>query len=198
MAATIAAEEVSDGLTRCPWGGDELSRSYHDLEWGVPQHDDKVLFEFLILEGAQAGLSWNTILRKRANYRAAFAGFDPEKVARFDSRRIDRLMTNPGIVRNRMKIESAVTNARAFQAVRREFRTVDRYIWEFVGGAPKQNAFKKMRDLPAETPESRAMSKDLRKRGFTFVGSTICYAFMQAVGIVNDHLVDCFRYSQLS
>jgi DNA-3-methyladenine glycosylase I len=172
--------------------------NYHDREWGVPQHDDQVLFEFLILEGAQAGLSWSTILAKRDAYRAAFAGFDPAAVARFNSRDIARLLKNDGIVRNRLKIQSAVANARAFLAVQKEFGTFDAYIWQFVGGRPKQNAWRISKSVPAETTESQAMSKDLRKRGFNFVGSTICYAFMQAVGMVNDHLTDCFRYRTLN
>jgi len=182
-------------MKRCAWAGsDPLYVTYHDEEWGVPAHDDRHLFEMLILEGAQAGLSWITILRKREAYRKAFAGFDPAKVAKFDARKIERLMQDEGIVRNRLKIEGAVRNARAFLDVRREFGSFDRYIWQFSGGVPKQNARKSMKDVPPTTPESDAMSKDLKKRGFTFVGSTICYAFMQATGMVNDHTVDCFRY----
>ena len=182
-------------MKRCAWAGsDPLYVTYHDEEWGVPAHDDRHLFEMLILEGAQAGLSWITILRKREAYRKAFAGFDPAKVAKFDARKIERLMQDEGIVRNRLKIEGAVRNARAFLDVRREFGSFDRYIWQFIGGVPKQNARKSMKDVPPTTPESDAMSKDLKKRGFTFVGSTICYAFMQATGMVNDHTVDCFRY----
>ena len=182
-------------MKRCAWAGsDPLYVTYHDEEWGVPAHDDRHLFEMLILEGAQAGLSWITILRKREAYRKAFAGFDPAKVAKFDARKIERLMKDEGIVRNRLKIEGAVRNARAFLDVRREFGSFDRYIWQFTGGVPKQNARKSMKDVPPTTPESDAMSKDLKKRGFTFVGSTICYAFMQATGMVNDHTVDCFRY----
>ena len=182
-------------MKRCAWAGsDPLYVTYHDEEWGVPAHDDRHLFEMLILEGAQAGLSWITILRKREAYREAFAGFDPAKVAKFDARKIERLMGDEGIVRNRLKIEAAVRNARAFLDVRREFGSFDRYIWQFTGGVPKQNARKSMKDVPPTTPESDAMSKDLKKRGFTFVGSTICYAFMQATGMVNDHTVDCFRY----
>ena len=185
-------------MKRCAWAGsDPLYVTYHDEEWGVPAHDDRHLFEMLILEGAQAGLSWITILRKREAYRKAFAGFDPAKVAKFDARKIERLMQDEGIVRNRLKIEGAVRNARAFLDVRREFGSFDRYIWQFSGGVPKQNARKSMKDVPPTTPESDAMSKDLKKRGFTFVGSTICYAFMQATGMVNDHTVDCFRYRQL-
>jgi DNA-3-methyladenine glycosylase I len=184
---------------RCTWcAGNELQTAYHDREWGVPVHDDRKLFEFLILEGAQAGLSWNTILKKRPGYRRAFAGFDPRKVARFDRRRRAALMKNPGIVRNRLKIDSAVSNARAFLAVQRQFGSFDRYIWQFVGGKPLDNRRRAMKDVPASTPESDAMSKDLKKRGFRFVGSTICYAFMQAVGMANDHLVTCYRYPRRS
>ena len=180
---------------RCPWSeSDPLQAAYHDREWGVPVHDERRLFEFLILEGAQAGLSWHTILRKRENYRRAFAGFDPRKVARFDSRKRAALMKNPGIVRNRLKIESAVTNARAFLAVQREFGSFDRYVWRFVGGKPLRNLRRAPKDVPASTTESDAMSKDLKKRGFRFVGSTICYAFMQATGLVDDHLVSCYRH----
>lgn len=182
---------------RCGWARNDLAIQYHDDEWGVPQHGDRVLFEFLILEGAQAGLSWDTILRKRENYRAAFDRFHPGKVALFDGRRVQALLTNAGLVRNRLKISGAVQNAKAFLAVRKEFGTFDRYIWQFVGGKPLVNAWKELKQVPASTRESDAMSKDLRRRGFTFVGSTICYAFMQAVGMVNDHLLDCFRYKQL-
>jgi len=171
-------------------------RRYHDEEWGVPVHDDPVFFEFLTLEGAQAGLSWSTILKKRENYREAFAGFDPERVARFDARRRAALMKNAGIVRNRLKIESTVSNARAFLEVRKEFGSFDRYVWAFVGGAQIQSRRKTLRDLPSRTAESDALSADLRKRGFRFVGTTIVYAFMQAVGLVNDHEVRCFRYRQ--
>jgi len=180
---------------RCPWCEvNELEIAYHDQEWGVPVHDDRRWFEFLILEGAQAGLSWDTILKKRENYRDAFAGFDPQKVVRFGGRKRAALMKNPGIVRNRLKIESAVTNAKAFLAVQREFGTFDRYIWQFTGGRPKRNRWRSLQQVPAATPESDAMSKDLKRRGFRFVGSTICYAFMQATGMVNDHLVTCFRH----
>ncbi|HET9371117.1 MAG TPA: DNA-3-methyladenine glycosylase I [Vicinamibacterales bacterium] len=182
-------------MPRCPWAGtDPLYVKYHDEEWGVPLHDDRRLFEMLILEGAQAGLSWITILRKRPAYRKAFDRFDAKKVARYDRRRIAALMRDEGIVRNRLKIEAAVKNAKAFLAVRDEFGTFDRYIWQFVGGAPIVNRRTAMHDVPAKTPESDAMSKDLRKRGFSFVGSTICYAFMQATGMVNDHLVTCPQY----
>jgi len=183
--------------TRCGWAKNELSISYHDREWGVPQHDGRVLFEFLILEGAQAGLSWDTILRKREHYRAALNGFDPTRIARYDKRKLESLMKNEGLVRNRLKIESVVKNASAFLQVQKEFGTFDRYVWQFIGGKPQVNARRLLADVPARTPESDAMSKDLQKRGFTFVGSTICYAFMQAVGMVNDHLVSCFRYRQV-
>jgi DNA-3-methyladenine glycosylase I len=182
--------------TRCNWPSSELDIAYHDKEWGVPVHDDRVLFEFLTLEGAQAGLSWSTILKKRENYRRAFAGFDPRKVARFASLQKQKLMRDEGIVRNRLKIDSTVTNAQAFLAVQKEFGSFDRYVWQFVGGKPLQNA-RKGKDIPASTKESDAMSKDLRKRGFRFVGSTICYAFMQATGMVNDHLTSCFRHREL-
>jgi DNA-3-methyladenine glycosylase I len=179
--------------TRCSWASTPLSIAYHDNEWGVPVHDDLVLFEFLTLEGAQAGLSWETILKKRESYREAFADFDPAKVARFTPARIERLLQNPGIVRNRLKVESTVTNAKAFLAVQREFGSFDAYVWKFVDGAPLVNRRRTLKDIPARTLESDALSRDLSKRGFRFVGSTICYAFMQAVGMVDDHLVDCFR-----
>ena len=178
---------------RCAWAKSPLGISYHDAEWGVPAHDDRVLFEFLILEGAQAGLSWETILRKREAYRSAFAGFDPAKVARFNAARINRLMKDEGLVRNRLKLQSAVTNARAFLAVQKEFRSFDAYVWRFVGGQPIVNRRRSMREVPARTPVSDALSKDLLKRGFKFVGSTICYAYMQAVGMVDDHTDDCFK-----
>jgi DNA-3-methyladenine glycosylase I len=181
---------------RCSWATTPAMIAYHDTEWGVPQHDDRMLFEFLILEGAQAGLSWSTILAKREAYRKAFSGFDPAKVARYKAERIKRLMNDPGIVRNRLKIESAVRNARAVLEVQKEFGSFDRYIWQFVGGAPIMNSWRTSKSLPAETDESVAMSKDLKRRGFNFVGPTVCYAFMQAVGMVNDHLVDCFRYRE--
>lgn len=184
-------------VRRCTWATDPLSIVYHDEEWGAPVHDDRLLFEFLILEGAQAGLSWITILKKRAAYRAAFDKFDPRKVARYDEAKIAALLLNDGIVRNRLKIRSAVQNAQAFLAIQKEFGSFDRYVWQFVGGAPLQNRRRRSGDLPARTPLSDALSKDLGKRGFRFVGSTICYAFMQATGLVNDHLVDCFRYRQL-
>ena len=185
--------------TRCKWstGGNELYIDYHDHEWGVPQHDDRVLFEFLILEGAQAGLSWSTILNKREGYRKAFSDFDPETVARYDKAKISKLLQNPAIVRNRLKVESAVINARAFLDVQEEFGSFDAYIWRFTGGKPIQNSWKAMKQVPASTKESDAMSKDLKSRGFKFVGSTIMYAHMQATGMVNDHTTDCFRWKQL-
>jgi DNA-3-methyladenine glycosylase I len=182
---------------RCGWATTELGIAYHDREWGMPQHNDRVLFEFLILEGAQAGLSWETILRKREAYRAAFDQFDPAKVARYDAKRAAKLMANDGIVRNRLKIASAISNAKAFLAVQKEFGSFDKYLWQFVGGQPIVNRRKSMKEVPARTAESDALSKDLLKRGFKFVGSTICYAMMQAVGMVNDHQMDCFRYSQV-
>jgi len=179
--------------TRCAWAQTPLSIAYHDSEWGRPVHDDRILFEFLILEGAQAGLSWETILKKRESYRKAFAEFDPAKVARFSDKRVARLMNDAGIVRNRLKINSAVTNARAFLAIQREFGSFDRFVWSFVGGTPRVNRPRSLGEIPARTKESDALSKDLAKRGFKFVGSTICYAFMQAVGMVDDHAIDCFR-----
>lgn len=184
---------------RCAWAGsDPIYVAYHDDEWGVPVFDDQTLFEFLILEGAQAGLSWLTILRKRSNFRRAFAGFDPEAVARFDSQRIEALMTDAGIIRNRLKIDAAVRNAMCFLEVQAAYGRFSKYIWSFTEGEVRQNAWVSLSDVPAETRESRAMSRDLKKRGFRFVGPTICYAFMQAVGMVNDHLVGCFRYGELS
>ncbi len=182
-------------VRRCHWARTPLSIRYHDEEWGVPQHDDRVLFEFLILEGAQAGLSWETILRKRAGYRRAFGGFDPAAVARYGGRQVRRLLADPGIVRNRLKINAAIQNARAFLAVQEEFGSFDAYIWRFVDGRPRRR--RSSRSVPARTPESDAISKDLKQRGFQFVGSTICYAFMQAVGMVNDHAMDCFRRAQI-
>lgn len=188
---------MSNSPIRCPWAErTELERAYHDAEWGTPQHEDRVLFEFLILEGAQAGLSWVTILRKRAAYRTAFDGFDPERVARYDESKRVELLVNPGIVRNRLKIEAAVDNARAFLNVREEFGSFEAYIWRFVNGRPKRNAWRGMAEIPARSAESDAMSKDLKRRGFRFVGSVICYAYMQAVGMVNDHTVDCFRWRE--
>ncbi len=187
-----------DIMTRCQWAGsDPLYVAYHDQEWGVPIFDDdRLLFEFLILEGAQAGLSWSTILNKRESYRAAFDNFDALQVAAYDDARVAELLGNPGIVRNRLKVNAAVKNARAFLNVQAEFGSFAAYIWQFVGGQPKQNTWRSLSEVPAETDESRAMSKDLKRRGFTFVGPTICYAFMQAVGMVNDHTVDCFRYQE--
>jgi DNA-3-methyladenine glycosylase I len=192
---------VSQGYAkrRCPWcEGSETYRRYHDEEWGVPVHDDRRLFEFLLLEGAQAGLSWSTILAKRDNYRRAFARFDPGKVARFGARDVRRLLADAGIVRNRLKIEAAIGNARAFLAIRREFGSFDAYLWRFVGGRALQSRHRSMKDVPARTAVSDALAKDLKRRGFRFVGSTIIYAFMQAVGMVNDHLVTCYRRAQLS
>jgi DNA-3-methyladenine glycosylase I len=180
-------------IVRCPWAATEPNLRYHDTEWGVPQHDDRVLFEFLILEGAQAGLSWTTILKKRENYRAAFDHFDAARIAKYDQRKIEKLLADPGIVRNKLKVASAILNAKAFLAVQKEFGSFDAYLWQFVGGKPRQNARRSMQEVPARTVESDAMSADLLKRGFKFVGSTICYALMQAVGMVNDHTVDCFR-----
>jgi DNA-3-methyladenine glycosylase I len=183
---------------RCGWvTADPAYIAYHDAQWGVPLHDDQALFEMLILEGAQAGLSWITVLRKREAYRAAFAGFDPARVARFTPARVERLLLDPGIVRNRLKIEAAVNNARRFLEVQRERGSFDAYLWGFVGGAPIVNAFRSMAEVPAKTAISDALSKDLSRRGFKFVGSTICYALMQAIGMVNDHLVSCFRYREL-
>ncbi|HET9010516.1 MAG TPA: DNA-3-methyladenine glycosylase I [Gemmatimonadaceae bacterium] len=180
-------------MSRCAWAQTPLSIAYHDEEWGVPVHDDVVLFEFITLEGAQAGLSWETILRKRDAYRHAFAGFDPAKVARFTPARVEKLMQDPGIVRNRLKIDSTISNASAFLAVQREFGSFDEYVWRFVGGKPIVNRRRSMKEVPVKTPASDALSTDLLKRGFRFVGSTICYAFMQAVGLVDDHTDDCFR-----
>jgi DNA-3-methyladenine glycosylase I len=183
------------GPVRCSWARNPLSIRYHDEEWGVPVHDDRTLLEFLILEGAQAGLSWDTILQKRQNYRAAFDNFDARKIASYDRRKVQSLLKNPGIIRNRLKIASAIQNARAFLKVQEEFGSFDRYIWQFTGGKPRINAPRSPKQVPPRTEQSDAMSKDLRKRGFNFVGSTICYAFMQAVGMVDDHLRTCFRSS---
>lgn len=194
MQTTSAANRE---IVRCGWAQGERYIRYHDEEWGVPVHDDGTLFEFLILEGAQAGLSWSTILNKRENYRRAFDGFDPRKIAKYQAKKITALLADAGIVRNKLKIASAVANAKAFLAVQEEFGTFDRYIWQFVGGKTIVNPWK-VRKVPARTAESDAMSKDLKRRGFNFVGSTICYAFMQAVGMVNDHAPDCFRYKALS
>ena len=183
---------------RCPWaeGGNELYIGYHDTEWGVPVHDDLKHFEFLLLEGAQAGLSWATVLNKRAAYQKAFSGFDPARVARFNQRKIESLLGNPGIIRNRLKVSAAVTNARAFLAVQEEYGSFEAYVWGFVGGKPITNRHRSMADVPTTTPESDSLSRDLKKRGFKFVGSTIIYAHMQAVGMVNDHLVGCFRHRE--
>lgn len=183
---------------RCTWATNALNIVYHDQEWGVPVHDERRWFEFLILEGAQAGLSWDTILKKRERYREVFEGFDPARVARFDARRKRKLLADPGIVRNRLKIDATVANAKAFLFVQKKFGSFDRYIWDFVGGTPIRNAWKTHRSIPAETSLSIALSKDLSRRGFRFVGPTICYALMQATGIVNDHLVGCFRYHQVA
>jgi len=182
------------GAGRCGWARTDLSIPYHDEEWGVPVHDDRLHFEFLVLEGAQAGLSWETVLKKRERYREVFDGFDPEKVARYTAARIVRLLRDPGIIRNRLKVRSAVSNARAFLKVQEEFGSFDAYVWRFVGGRPKVNRWKALKDIPARTAESEALSKDLLARGFRFVGPTIIYAHMQATGMVNDHLVDCFRW----
>lgn len=185
-------------ITRCAWAATEAMIQYHDNEWGVPLHDDHGLFEFLILEGAQAGLSWSTILTKRAAYRKAFNQFDPKKVAKYESEKIAELLANPGIVRNRLKINSAIRNAQSFLQVQKEFGSFDNYIWQFVGGKPIMNNWRSTKRVPAKTRESEQMSKDLAKRGFNFIGPTVCYAFMQATGMVNDHLVDCFRYKQVN
>jgi DNA-3-methyladenine glycosylase I len=201
MASTTKTVKVNDKppgrpLTRCAWAKGDLYIAYHDHEWGVPIHDDRALFEFLILEGAQAGLSWITILKKRENYRRAFDNFDARKMARYNSRKTQKLLADPGIVRNRLKVESAVRNAKAFLSIQKEFGSFDHYIWRFVGGQPIRNQRRSLSEIPARTSVSDAMSRDLLKRGFKFVGSTICYAFMQAVGMVNDHAMDCFRYGK--
>lgn len=192
----MTAIDANDSRRRCFWAGSEWSCHYHDHEWGVPQHDDRHLFEMLILEGAQAGLSWETILKKRESYRRAFDHFDAEKMARYSQRKLDSLIKNPGIIRNRLKIQSAVLNARAFLAVSEEFGSFDRYVWQFVKGQPIQNAWRNRQQVPAFTAESDLFSKDLKRRGFKFVGTTIIYAFMQAVGLVNDHTTDCFRWRE--
>jgi DNA-3-methyladenine glycosylase I len=185
-------------MKRCEWANkSELEMSYHDNEWGVPIHDDRGLFEFLVLEGAQAGLSWSTILRKREGYRNAFDNFDAKKISRYPEVVVSRLLANPEIIRNRLKVNAIVTNARALLRVQEQFGSFDRYIWQFVNGRPIQNSWKKMTEIPSSSPASEAMSKDLKKRGFKFVGTTICYAFMQAVGMVNDHVLGCFRYKEL-
>src|SRR6185295_3534649 len=185
-------------MNRCAWPKSELDIAYHDTEWGVPVHDDRLLFEMLILEGAQAGLSWSTILKKRENYRRVFDNFDAKKISRYDARKVKSLLADAGIVRNRLKIAATIQNAKAFLAVQKEFGSFDKYIWQFVNWKPMQNPRKSLRKIQSRTPESDAMSKDLLKRGFKFVGSTICYAFMQAVGLVNDHTTDCFRHAPLS
>jgi DNA-3-methyladenine glycosylase I len=194
----IMSERAKNNLVRCRWASNELNIPYHDEEWGVPVHDDRRLFEFVILEGAQAGLSWDTILRKRARYNEVFDGFDARKIAAYDKKKVKALLADAGIIRNRLKIDATIGNARAFLKVQEEFRSFDMYIWRFVDGKPKQNKWKLHDRLPATTPESDAMSKDLKKRGFRFVGSTICYAFMQATGMVNDHSVECFRFKELA
>ena len=196
----MSPDKVSDSNSapvRCRWAGNEWNVPYHDREWGVPVHDDRVLFEFLILEGAQAGLSWDTILRKRERYREVLDHFDAARIARYDARKVRSLLADPGIVRNRLKISATIGNAKSFLAVQKEFGSFDSYIWRFVGGKPQVNHWSIHQKVPAKTAESDAMSKDLKKRGFRFVGSTICYAFMQATGMVNDHLINCFRYRQV-
>lgn len=197
MSSARTGKEQGDKTQRCGWARTELSVAYHDKEWGVPLHNDRALFEFLILGGAQAGLSWETILKKRDNFRLSFDNFDARIIAEYDQRKVTELLNNPGIIRNRLKINAAIQNARAFLAAQREFGSFDAYIWRFVGGRPKRNTWRTLRQIPDRTPESDALSKDLLQRGFKFVGSTICYAFMQAVGMVNDHLVTCFRYREI-
>jgi DNA-3-methyladenine glycosylase I len=194
----MAQRSEKAAMHRCPWAKTEMYVQYHDTEWGVPIHDDRRLFEFLILEGAQAGLSWETILKKRENYREAFDQFEPAIISKYGKKKRTSLLSNEGIVRNRLKIEAAIQNAKMFLAAQDEFGTIDEYIWSFVNKMPMQNARRSMKNVPAKTPESDAMSKDLKRRGFKFVGSTICYAFMQAVGMVNDHLVECFRHAELA
>ncbi len=190
--------QLSASLIRCAWAASALMMQYHDEEWGVPVHDDQQLFEFLILEGAQAGLSWETVLKKRDHYRLAFDQFDAARIATYDQRKVEQLLANANIIRNRLKIAAAIQNAKAFLAIRAEYGSFDHYIWQFVGGQPRINAWHTLAELPARTPESDAMSKALKKRGFAFVGSTICYAFMQATGMVNDHTIECFRYAQVA
>jgi DNA-3-methyladenine glycosylase I len=197
LAKTNEQIEMNPNLTRCAWARTEPNLSYHDTEWGVPLHDDRALFEFLILEGAQAGLSWETILKKRVNYRIAFDNFSAARIAKYDQRKVKGLLANPGIVRNRLKIAAAIQNAKALLALQKEFGSFDTYLWRFVQGRPKQNSWRTLKQIPAATPESQALSKDLLQRGFKFVGPTICYAFMQAVGMVNDHAVDCFRHAEV-
>ena len=194
----MAVKEHDDGILRCGWSGMEpIYARYHDEEWGVPEYDDRALWEKLILDGFQAGLSWLTILKKRENYREAFDGFDAMRIARYREARVQKLLGNAGIVRNQLKIRSAITNAKAFLAIQKEYGSFDRFIWQFAGGQPKENAWRDMSEVPASTPESDNLSKELKRRGFKFIGSTICYAYMQAVGMVNDHTVDCFRYDQV-
>lgn len=196
--APAAMARVPEKVRRCPWAvSDPLLMKYHDLEWGVPVHDDRKLFEFLILDGAQAGLSWLTILRKRENYRVAFDAFDASRIAGYDSRDVDRLLEDSGIIRNRKKIKSCIRNAHGFLELQKEFGSFERYVWRFVGGRPRRNRWKRLAQIPGRTEESDAMSLDLRRRGFSFVGSTICYAFMQAAGLVNDHVMECFRYDEV-
>ncbi len=190
-------QERQSALIRCPWATSEAMIPYHDREWGTPVHDDRLLFEFLVLEGMQAGLSWQTVLKKRENYRLAFDNFDPQAVAGYGPEKVAELLANPGIIRNRSKIGAAIGNARAFLAVQAEFGSFDSYLWKLVDGRPRQNAWQMVQEIPARTPESDALSRDLKRLGFSFVGSTICYALMQSVGLVNDHVVDCFRYNEL-
>lgn len=198
MADAMRGATVERGeLRRCAWAVSDLAIHYHDEEWGVPLHDDRALFEYLVLEGAQAGLSWETILRKREAYRAAFDNFEIEAVAAYEQRKVEALIADAGIVRNRRKIEAAIQNARVVLAIREEFGSFDAYMWRFVGGSPRRNGWQALAGIPAQTAESDAMSKDLRRRGCSFVGSTICYAFMQATGMVNDHVVECFRYAEI-
>lgn len=197
MSSSRKRHDQERRIRRCGWARTELSMAYHDKEWGVPLHDDRALFEFLILEGAQAGLSWETILRKRENFRLAFDNFDPRALAEYDAAKVKVLLSDTGIIRNRLKINAAIQNARSFLAVQREFGSFDAYLWSFVGGRPKKNARRRLGGIPNRTLESDAMSQDLMRRGFKFVGSTICYAFMQAVGMVNDHLITCFRYGEI-
>jgi DNA-3-methyladenine glycosylase I len=184
-------------VRRCAWTSSEINLAYHDREWGVPCHDDRVLFEFLLLEGAQAGLTWELILKRREGYRRAFSKFDPKLIAKYDARKVAALLADPSIIRNRLKIRSSIQNAKAFLAVQKEFGSFDAYLWRFVGGRPVRNRWKSFREIPVLTPEATAMSKDLKKRGFGFVGPTICYAYMQAIGMVNDHTIDCFRHREI-
>ena len=198
ISATMAPDRRRGKSTRCEWAeADPLLRTYHDVEWGTPVHDDREFFEYLVLDGAQAGLSWLTILKRRENYRRAFDGFNPQKVARYSSPDIRRLLADIGIIRNRLKIAASIQNAKAFLRIQEEFRSFDAYVWRFVGGSPRRNGWKSLREIPAQTAESDALSRDLKGRDFSFVGSTICYAFMQAAGLVNDHVVRCFRYRQV-